>query len=90
LAVPVEQKISDGWDRVIMRRAMENILPKEIQLRPTKTSLGLNFHKNLLSFEKPLFEDIIFNQNHLIKDYVDVDFLQEIYEEYSSHNGRVH
>ena len=36
LAIPTEQKFSNGWDRMIMRRAMQGILPKEIQWRKKK------------------------------------------------------
>lgn len=85
LALPVEQKINEGWDRIIMRRAMQDILPKKIQWRPTKTSLGPNFQKNLLLFEKSLLEDVIFNQNNLIEEYVDLETLSKIYSDYSVH-----
>jgi hypothetical protein len=36
LSLPPEQKIKKGWTRMIMRRAMEGILPPEIQWRPGK------------------------------------------------------
>ena len=33
LSLPAEQKLNHGWTRVVMRRAMEEILPKKVQWR---------------------------------------------------------
>ncbi|AXV38901.1 lasso peptide isopeptide bond-forming cyclase [Methanobacterium sp. BAmetb5] len=84
LALPLEQKINNGWSRIILRRAMENILPRGIQWRPCKGNLGHNFRKNFLLFEKPLIDDILFNKTHLIEDYVNIDSVNEIYSKYVS------
>ncbi|MDY9922933.1 lasso peptide isopeptide bond-forming cyclase [Methanobacterium sp.] len=84
LALPLEQKINNGWSRIILRRAMENILPRGIQWRADKGHLGHNFRKNFLLFEKPLIDDILFNKTHLIEDYVNIDSVNEIYSKYVS------
>ncbi|MEN6553064.1 MAG: lasso peptide isopeptide bond-forming cyclase [Methanobacterium sp.] len=84
LAIPTEQKLWNGFDRVIMRRAMNNILPVEIQWRKRKSNLAPNFHKNFLEFEQEQIEEIIFRNTNLIKDYVDIDKLQEIYKHYNA------
>src|SRR5256885_791866 len=39
LALPAEQKLGQGWNRIVMRRATEGILPSEIQWRPKKGNL---------------------------------------------------
>ena len=82
-AVPTEQKRHNGWDRIIMRRAMENILPTEIQWRKDKKYLNLNYTTNLIRFEKDLFEDLIFKNKRLIEDYVDIDALIKAYNLYN-------
>nr|WP_319374713.1 lasso peptide isopeptide bond-forming cyclase [uncultured Methanobacterium sp.] len=87
LALPIEQKINNGWSRIILRRAMENILPEEVQWRKDKGKLGSNFRKNFLLFEKQLIEDIIFNQSYLIKDYVNIASIRKIYGKYVSNKG---
>ena len=87
LALPIEQKINNGWSRIIMRRAMENILPKEIQWRTDKSRLGSNFRKNFLSFEQNLIEEAIFNKNELIQDYVNINSMKKIYNQYKSHEN---
>ena len=83
LSLPYEQILSDGFDRMILRRSMEGILPKEVQWRKFKTSIGLNFDINLLKFEKEYLNNI-FENTHLIKDYVNINALNELYSKYKS------
>lgn len=47
LSVPDVEKFADGWPRLLFRRAMEGILPPEIQWRPDKGNLSPNFHRSL-------------------------------------------
>lgn len=51
LGVPDEQKFGDGWPRWLLRRAMQGILPPEIQWRTTKANLGPNFHRRFKSVD---------------------------------------
>lgn len=88
LAIPTEQKIWHGWDRVIMRRAMKNILPKEIQWRKGKADLSMNFHKSLKQNEMDLMDDILFNKIDVLEKYVDIKKLQKIYNQYKSRDTR--
>ena len=44
LGLPEEQKFANGWPRVLLRRAMEGILPAEVQWRASKANLSPNFH----------------------------------------------
>jgi asparagine synthase (glutamine-hydrolysing) len=45
LGLPDEQKFAGGWPRLLLRRAMEGILPPEIQWRTTKANLSPNFYQ---------------------------------------------
>jgi asparagine synthase (glutamine-hydrolysing) len=45
LGLPDEQKFAGGWPRLLLRRAMDGILPPEIQWRTTKSNLSPNFHR---------------------------------------------
>ena len=47
LAIPDSEKLSGGWPRLVFRRAMEGILPPEIQWRSDKGNLSPNFHRAL-------------------------------------------
>lgn len=43
LSLPDEEKLSDGWSRLVLRRAMEGILPPEVQWRVGKSNLSPAF-----------------------------------------------
>ncbi|MEN6553446.1 MAG: lasso peptide isopeptide bond-forming cyclase [Methanobacterium sp.] len=88
LAIPTEQKRWNGWDRSILRRALKNILPIEIQWRKGKANLAPNFNRSLMKFEEPLIDEILFENTYLIKDYVDVVKLKNIYINYKSGNTK--
>jgi asparagine synthase (glutamine-hydrolysing) len=83
LALPPEQKLHQGWPRWILRRAMTNILPDEIQWRVGKSNLSANFARSLFLFERERLKEIIFKDPKLIEDYdyVDIGTLQEEYRQ---------
>lgn len=82
LSLPTEQKIRNGWSKIVLRRAMDNIIPIKIQWRPTKVGMGHNFRRNLILYDNELIEDIIYKEIDLIKEYVDIDVLRDSYEIY--------
>jgi len=47
LALPPEQKLWKGWGRVVMRRALGELLPPKVQWRPGKCDLSPNFIRGL-------------------------------------------
>jgi len=79
-ALPTEMKLKSGWSRYILRIAMENVLPTEIQWRSHKTDLSPSYKRNLLLFENALEE--INDDSNLIEDYVDLDKLHDIFKKY--------
>ena len=58
VGLPEEQKFSAGWPRYHFRRAMEGILPPEIQWRSTKASLASNFHRRLLEADLAVLDSL--------------------------------
>lgn len=82
LALPPEQKLHQGWTRTVMRRALDGILPPEVQWRTTKANLSPNFKRNLLVCERNRIEQIIFRQPQLIEPYVDMPALRAAYHRY--------
>ena len=80
-AIPTEIKFKNGWYRYIQRIAMENILPKKNQWRHKGPSLTALFDKNLLLSEKDRLNDIISSNNQLLKEYVDLERMEDIYQE---------
>lgn len=86
LSLPVEEKRQNGYDRLIQRRAMKNIMPEEIRQRIIKTDLGPNINKSMIKFEKKLMDNLIFKNSSLIEKYIDIPLLQEKYQEYLNGN----
>jgi len=82
LSIPPEQKINNGWTRLIMRRAMAGILPTEIQWRPGKIDLGPSLNYGLLKFSKDLMNNFIVKNPENIVDYVNIESLREAYERF--------
>lgn len=83
LALPPEQRLHQGWTRLIMRRAMTDILPPEVQWRVHKANLGANFKRKLLEYERDTLERVI-NDPKIIEPYVNVPTLRAAYRRYLS------
>jgi asparagine synthase (glutamine-hydrolysing) len=83
-SLPTEMKLKFGWDRYIMRIAMQDILPPEIQWRSQKSNLSNIYKRNLILFEKDILEKIVYDDNKVIKNYVNLDEIQAIYNKYES------
>jgi asparagine synthase (glutamine-hydrolysing) len=82
LALPPEQKLAQGWNRWILRRAMEGTLPPKIQWRRKKANLSPNFHRRLLDFERHELERILFQEFGPIEPYVDREAIRSAYYQY--------
>jgi asparagine synthase (glutamine-hydrolysing) len=83
VALPPEQKFSQGWTRAILRHAMTGILPPEIQWRVSKGMLGSNFDRRLLEEEQNTLKKTI-KQHQFINSYVNLQQLNSAYENYIS------
>jgi asparagine synthase (glutamine-hydrolysing) len=81
LSLPPEQKLHQGWSRYVMRRAMENILPQQVQWRYGKSDLSASFVHGLLERDRTILDEVMQNHLNSMTDYVDVNALQEGYKE---------
>lgn len=79
LALPPEQKLKGEWPRWILRRGMEGILPPAVQWRIGKSSLGANFQRSLIEFEKDRLDDLLIHDPSAIAPYVSIPFIQKAY-----------
>ncbi len=84
LSLPPQQKLNQGWTRLVMRRAMQNILPEQVQWRQTKSKMTASFIHGLLNLNRQVLDDLM--QNHLepIATYVDINALRQGYEKLTS------
>ncbi|MDJ0797075.1 MAG: lasso peptide isopeptide bond-forming cyclase [Calothrix sp. MO_167.B12] len=83
LALPPEQKFRQGWTRAILRLAMNDILPPEVQWRVGKGRLNYNFDRKLLEVEQQTLKEVI-SKPQAIEPYVNISVLRLAYERYSS------
>lgn len=79
LALPADQKQRSGLTRVVMRRAMNGILPPEIQWRGDKADLSPNFNHVLLRFERDRIEHVIDGESTGIEEYADMTTVRDAY-----------
>ncbi len=84
LALPPEQKLRFGWNRFILRNAMTNILPVEVQWRRGKTDFSANLADGLRVREQKHLNKLIFNDLKIIEKYVNIDILQKIGQRFFS------
>lgn len=82
LAIPPNQKLHQGWTRVVMRRAMTGILPPAVQWRFNKANLFPNFKRQLWDSERETLEEVIVRAPQAITPYVDLARLWDIYQRY--------
>jgi len=81
LAIPPTQKLSDGWTRSIVRRALGDQLPDKIQWRPWKTLVNEAFW-NALDHEETRIEDLVTNPDPLTP-YLNLEALRTSYDQFS-------
>ncbi len=80
VALPREQRIRDGWTRLILRRAFADLLPKSVLWRGNKWNANSFFADRLLAHEKDILEDVIVNDPHEIESYVDLPSAREAFK----------
>ena len=56
VGLPEEQKFGRGWPRFLFRRAMEGILPPDVQWRATKGNLAPNFDRQFRAHDRAAVE----------------------------------
>ncbi len=86
-SIPTEVKFKYGWDRYIQRASMFDIIPEEIQWRPSKTNLINLLKKNLFLFQRNNLEKIIYGKDELTNKYINHDDLQKIYKKFKTENS---
>jgi asparagine synthase (glutamine-hydrolysing) len=82
LAVPLEQKLNDGWTRVILRRAMQGTLPPAVQWRPGKQKLGVNYVRRFHGRDRDTLRAELFGEPQVLASYVDLPRLHAAYDQF--------
>ena len=84
LALPHRQKISNGWTRLVFRRAMAGILPEEIRWRVGKVDFRPSFNYAMLNIDRPLLDRMFRDCSEAAEGYVDRQALSKTYSEFLS------
>lgn len=82
LALPADQKLDDGWSRVVMRRALAGSLPPKVAWRRGKSNLSPNFTRGLLIHERARIEAVIDDDQSPVWAYVDRAALRTVFQRY--------
>jgi asparagine synthase (glutamine-hydrolysing) len=88
LSIPPEQKFQSGYSRMVMRRAMTDILPVEIQWRRDKVDFTPNFINGFLKFERQRLDTVIMDHLEILKDYINIKNVQKAYNRFTCHKNQ--
>lgn len=77
LSLPSTQKLNRGRTRVVMRRAMEGVLPPAVQWRDDKTNFVPSLAYGIRTFEREQLDEVIVRHPGVIEEYVNLDALRQ-------------
>jgi len=80
LSLPSEQKLYQGWSRIVMRRAMAGIIPEEVRWRGGKTDMNPNFVHGLLKNSRAALDEAVLDLSESIEKYVNTRTLRDLYQ----------
>ncbi len=84
--LPLSWKLRNGWARYLLRRALEGILPPEVQWRSSKANIGYGFTTGLLRFEKARIVRLIASASQL-QPFVEPERLRRAWEHMQQHQA---
>ena len=79
LALPSDAKLSDGWSRMILRQAMEGILPSSVQWRRDKHDFTPLLLRGMLDHHRSMLDDILIDNGDVVGGYVDLPAVVSAY-----------
>lgn len=80
LALPSEQKLNNGWNRVVMRRAMAKTLPEAVRWRPGKANFASNLVQGFLKEKERLAREVA--RLGALEAYLDVEAAKESHQRF--------
>lgn len=81
LALPPEQKLRDGWTRVILRNGLPE-LPEQIRQRGGKANFSPLIARTLRAHHRDQIEEMLRHAPDILSPYLDVPALKHIYNRY--------
>jgi asparagine synthase (glutamine-hydrolysing) len=80
LSLPAKQKLHKGWSRLVMRRAMKNVLPEKVQWRRDKSDMFPSCHYGLMTLDRQILDQAMLNHLESIETYADTKVLRTAYD----------
>jgi len=80
LSLPSGQKLYRGWNRIVMRRALEGLLPEKVRWRGGKMTQTDDFTYRLIRYEKETLDKVILKDPSRIEPYYNMDILRKHYQ----------
>jgi asparagine synthase (glutamine-hydrolysing) len=78
--LPPEQKLKEGWDRSILRRAMKGILPEPLRWRQRTLTYGPNFTRAFLEGDRDALRASFPGDLERLAPYLDTTRVRRLYE----------
>ena len=82
LALPPEQKLNLGYGRIVMRRAMEGIVPSKVRWRREKTDFTPNFVRGLQYWKQQDWDKFVSQNQALLEEYIDLPALKQMIQKF--------
>jgi asparagine synthase (glutamine-hydrolysing) len=83
-ALPPDQKLRDGWSRLVLRRGMAGVLPEEIQWRGGKGHLSASFWTALRDHAQEDIAAALDKEEPHTDRFLNVEFVREEYDSLAS------
>lgn len=87
LSLSAAQKLDDGWGRLILRKAMEGVLPPSIQWRRDKFDFTPSLAQTLITRHKAMLDEIILGGAGDLDGIVDKNALRATYRSVAAASG---
>ncbi len=80
LSLPGELKLDRGWSRMVLRRAMRDVVPENVIWRKSKVDFTPNVRHALMTLQKDQTERLILDGHlEVVSDYVETEFVRDAY-----------
>ena len=81
LSLPANQKLRNGWTRLILRQSMAGILPEKIRWRQSKTDFMPNVYHGLISINRTRLETLFSQEMSPSQSYLNLKAVNDLYLE---------
>jgi asparagine synthase (glutamine-hydrolysing) len=88
LGLPADAKLSGGFSRMVLRKAMDGILPAAVQWRRDKFDFTPHLTRGMLAHHRPVLDSVLLDDAEDIGGYVDLAAVREAYRRMAARGER--